>query len=220
MSRRKQEGATMTLRQDGAASYERQGNDKDALIDRALMVGFGGNDFDPANADVYNPRDHQRVPKAGAWAIITRQLPPIENRINEQVRVARIFYVEHVGNADDFGFAPNGSYKVKCRSPWGDVCLWPYEYSVMDPAKIVALWQSGDIVFHPTSTTEAAFNAIVFYARSRGIALADAMVMAVGTLVGPVGWFEPATAELAEDAEALERHVHRWPAFPPRESGS
>jgi hypothetical protein len=40
--------------------------------------------------------------------------------------------------------------------------------------------------------------------------LADAMVMALGTIKGPVGWFEPSTRELRRECEAMEARVHRW----------
>lgn len=161
--------------------------------------------------DIYYPREHQRLPKTGSWAMITRQLPPIEGRIDEHIRVGRIFYLEHVKHADDSGFSPNGTYKVQLHSPWGSVCLWPYEYSTIPVSDVVELWASGEIVFNPLRIDGARLSEIAFYARSRGIGLADAAVMALGTLEGNVGWFEP-REDLAEACEAMERRVHHpWP---------
>lgn len=183
-------------------SYERQGHEKDLLVTRYAMFG------DTANTLVHDPGEKQRVPKGGAWVMITRQLPAMEKAMDKHIKVARMFYVEHDGEADEFGFLPDGSYKVVCRSPWGDVKLWPYEYSTIDTPALMDLWQSKEIIFHPLNVQLARFNDIVFYARSRGIGLSDAMVMALGTLKGPVGWFEP-TKKLAREAEAMERSAHR-----------
>jgi hypothetical protein len=99
---------------------------------------------DPANMEVYAPREQQRVPAGGSWAMITRKLPAIEGRADEHIRVGRIFYVEHLTHADGAGFLPDGKYKVMLHSPWGDVCLWPYEYSVFPVADVVSLWAAGE----------------------------------------------------------------------------
>lgn len=185
-------------------TYELSDDAKQDMID--VVTCWNG--ADSANALVYDPTGKQRIGKSGAWAMITRQIGPLERNLHEHLRVARIFFVEHVGGADDYGFMPDGSYKVLCRSPWGDVVLWPYEYSTIDPTTVVQLWTAGEIRFHPTAIDNARMNEITFYARSRGIGLADAAVMALGTLTGPVGWFEP-REDLAAEAEAMERHVRR-----------
>lgn len=191
------------------------------LSDRAKSIltrsPFGW--MDPANREVFDPAPSSRVPETGAWALITRQLPAIERGIDQHVRVGRVFYVERADRAgtDAAGFSRDGRYKVRCRSPWGEVHLWPYEYATIDVPELLAMWAEGELRFHPTDIEPARLSEVTFYARSRGIGIADAMVMALGTLAGPVGWFEPASAELAEECEALERRVHatrfeRWPA--------
>lgn len=162
---------------------------------------------DPANLEVYDPRASQRLPPEGAWSMITRELPPLEGRLDEQLRVGRIFFLERLENADASGFLPGGLYKVRCRSPWGDLCLWPYEYAVLGATTVIELWSAEEIVFHPTNIDQARFSDIAFYARSRGIGLGEAAVMALGTLAGPVGWFEP-RADLAGACESTARSVH------------
>ncbi len=186
---------------DGKVSYELTNHEKE------IKLGYPWGSHE--DTFVFNPAPKQRVPKGGAWVMIVRQLPGIERGIDRHIRVCRFFWVEHQSNADSFGFMPDGNYKVICRSPWGDVHLWPYEYSVMQPQELLDLWQTGDLKFHPTNVQLARFNDIVFYARQRGIGLADAMVLALGTIKGPVGWFEPATERLRKDAEAMERRAHR-----------
>jgi len=171
---------------------------------------------DPANHEIYDPRPQSRIPAAGSWALITRQLPPIEGRIDQHVRVGRVFYVERLDATDEAGFRADGTYKVRLCLPWGEVQLWPYEYSVIEIPSLLAMWTDGELTFHPLNVEPARLSEVTFYARSRGIALADAMVMALGTIAGPVGWFEPASAELAAKCEAMERGVHatrfeRWP---------
>lgn len=184
------------------ATFERTDDEKDFLCDRISRFA------DQANGEVYNPGPKQRIPKGGAWAMITRKLPGIEGSIDQHIRVARFFFLEHCGEADQFGFLPDGRYMALCNSSWGTVRLWPYEYSVVPVPSILEMWQDGEIIFHPVNVQLARFNDIVFYARSRGILLADAMVLALGTLKGPVGWFEP-RPDLAKEAEDMEEGVHR-----------
>jgi hypothetical protein len=185
--------------------FRLQGEELEVEIERSTC--WPGTD--PANADVWSPKAGQLVPKEGAWVMITRRLPPMEARMDEKVRVARFFFARHFSDADQEGFRPSGMYTVQLCTEWGDVTLMPYEYSVIEPEKIIAMWQGVELTFHPWKIELARFNSIVFYARSRGIGIADAMVMALGTIKGEVGWFEP-TPELAEEAEAMEERVHRW----------
>jgi hypothetical protein len=164
---------------------------------------------DPANMDVYDPRESQRIPKEGAWAMIVRKLPGLEGAVDQHIRVARCFFLEHEGDADDAGFTPSGMYRVNLNSPWGTVKLYPYEYAKIEVETLLTLWQQGELVFHPTNMEPGRLNDQVFYARSRGIGLADAMVMALGTVKGNIGWFEPAL-DLAAACEEMEDRVHRW----------
>jgi hypothetical protein len=177
---------------------------------------FRGWHMDRGNILVYDPEPKQIIPKSGAWIMITRQLPPIEGGLDKKVRVGRIFYAWHHEDADEKGFRPTGLYMVRMVAPAEggesarELSLYPYEYSALPIESILTMWTAGEIKFHPRNIDLAQLNAVVFYARSRGIALADAMVMALGTLNGDVGWFEPSTDELALDLEEMEQRVNRW----------
>lgn len=162
---------------------------------------------EPANRLVYDPDASQRI-RNGSWVMITRRLPPIEGQIDKHIRVGRLFFAEHMPNADEFGFLPDGTYKIKCNSPWGTVCLWPYEYSAVSIESLLDMWTEGDLTFHPVNLDQVKFNEVAFYARSRGISLGDAAVMALGTLSGAVGWFEPSSTELAQACEAMAARVN------------
>jgi hypothetical protein len=172
-------------------SYELSEEEKDEKDE--VNAQFGASNA--WNRAMYDPAENQRVPKTGAWAIIMQALPAIEGGVDREVRPGRVFFLEQSDGADAQGFLSNGSYKVVLHSPWGDVWLWPHEYRVLPTATILALWATRDLTFHPTRIDSARMNEITFYARSRGIALADAAVMALGTIEGPIGWFE-ATAEV------------------------
>lgn len=163
---------------------------------------------DPAGAAVYRPGEDQTIAAAGAWVVIIRALPAIEGNIDEHIRVGRIFWVEREPGSDANGFSSNGTFKVRCRSPWGELSLWPYEYSIVEREKILALWQSGEMLFRPLNIDIARLNDVTFYARSRGIPLGVAAVMALGTFDGPVGWFEP-RPDLASAAEELSGSLSR-----------
>lgn len=179
-------------------SYEL--SDEEAWDQSGLGMGFA---IHPANLDVYKPHDNERIPPAGAWIIIKRHLPALEGGIDEHVRPGRCFWAERDGSADPHGFTQNGTYKVWLRGlPWGDCALWPYEYATIPTAEILGAWQDGSLVFNPLRIDLARLNEITFYARSRGIGLAAAAVMALGSVEGAVGYFEPAPA-LAEETEQL-----------------
>lgn len=165
---------------------------------------------DPANLEVYDPGQKQLIPEAGAWGLITRKLPALEGRVDENIRVGRIFYLKRQPNADAKGFIKGGVYKALLCSPWGELHLMPYEYSTIEPLALTEMWAAGELIFHPLRIDDARFQEIAFYARSRGIGLADAAVMALGTMTGNVGWFEP-RPDLAEQCENLERSVNSFP---------
>lgn len=183
-------------------SYELTEEAKEAR-DQSFMLGV-----DPANRMVYDP-GKSKIPQDGAWVMITRQLPPMEHRLNKKVRVGRIFWVGQHEESDDFGFLFNGTYKVFCQTEWGSLWLWPYEYSPIEVESILIMWQADEIVFHPVNMELGRLNDIIYYARAKGISLQDATVMALGTIKGPVGWFEP-KPELATRCESMEARVHRW----------
>lgn len=160
----------------------------EARHERAYAACIFGN---PLNGDVYDPHENQMLPETGAWVMIRRQLPPIERGVDKQVTIGRVFWSERLADSDEEGFRPDGTYKVRCLSPFGELCLWPYEYVTMDPKFLISAWQEGAIKFHPTGIAESQFNDQVFYCMSRGISRADAVVMSLGTMTGPIGWFEP-----------------------------
>lgn len=181
----------------------------DEAIEGRDARGFGFR-TDPADRESYDAPKAKIIPKEGAWVIITRQLPPLEGELDKTVLVGRIFYALHHEDSDEQGFRPSGLYLLRLNSPENrDLYVFPYEYSVMDVATILKCWQDGEMDFHPRNVDLATMNNIVFYARARGISMADAMVMALGTLKGDVGWFEP-KAGLAKAMEAMEERVHRW----------
>lgn len=188
----------MRLTADGKPTYERQSDD-----DFTPYLGWN-----PASLEMIHPPQSKRIPKDGAWAMIVRALPPVERQMDRKVRVGMVFYIQHQDNTDEFGFTPDGYYKVLCRTPWGDPMLWPYEYSPIKPETLLELWDGKEMVFHPIAEN-IRFTDALFYIRSRGIALADAMVMALGSFKGPVGYFEP-TPELQGACERMAGRVHKW----------
>lgn len=163
---------------------------------------------DPASLLMYDPPANNQVGKDGAWVMITRRLPAIVGGIDLHMRVGRVFFAVRDPSSDDEGFAPNGTYKVLVNSPWGDVYLWPHEYGVMPSEDVLECWTTGDLQFHPTGIDAARVNEVTFYARSRGLPLSIAAVMALGSVHTNIGWFEP-PAELAEACERWEREAHR-----------
>lgn len=175
-------------------SYELTADQKDAYADYIAKRG--------EDVEVVNPRADQRIPNSGAWVMITRPLPPMERDAHRHVRPGRVFYAQHEGGTDEAGFAPTGRYKVRLTTPVGDVSVWPYEYHVVPTTRLLDLLQHGALAFRPFDVSPAQLNDTVFYCRSRGIGLGDALAIALGTLAAPVGWLEPA-ADLATDIEAL-----------------
>lgn len=142
----------------------------------------------PLEADIYDPPEDRRIPSDGAWVLLLR--PPMALPKRFRFQRGQIFFATQEDGSDEFGFLASGDYKIRITTPWGQCCLWPYEYSVMDPTLIMPLITEGELEFIPL-TKNPVLNDQVFYLRSRGIPLKDAMVMALGTLKSAVGWFRP-----------------------------
>lgn len=184
-------------------SFERLAEEKEALESSPFA-------YDPRDCEVYDPPEKKRITKEGGWAMILMAIPVQAGEgIKENVRPGRIFYIEHDEGADEYGFGPSGRYKVITKTPWGTVWMWPYEYSVMTPELMISLWQAEEIIFNPTNMEIGRFNDVVHYVRSRGVGVADAMVMALGTLKGNVGWFSPAE-HLVQACEEMVDRFNNW----------
>lgn len=163
----------------------------------------------PDNYLVYDPQKQHRIPEQGAWVMIVHALPAIERDIGADVRVGRFFYAIRSGdNTDSEGFSPNGTYKALLQTQWGDVWVWPYEYAMVPTDDILAMWQSGELIFYPTDVSNAELNDQVFYARSRGIPLAQAAAMALGSVEANIGWFEP-RVDLVTELEELSAYTRK-----------
>ncbi len=208
----------------GPDTYELSDEAKDAEAD--VDARHQGN---PANRFMYDPQSQHRIPEVGAWVMIVQSLPPIERGIDKHILVGRMFYaMRSSNNTDKEGFDANGTYRARLQTEWGDVWIWPYEYAKIETDALLAMWQSGELEFHPVDISLAELNEQVFYARSRGMGLAQAAAMALGSIEANIGWFAPredlvpaltalsqyATAEMgrvtntnhARRAAARERH--------------
>jgi hypothetical protein len=185
MSRRSREVRFLTTEPNvGAATYEMDENEKEALMKRLATIGGVNVHLD---AEIYNPPESKRFSKKGAWVMLLR-IPNVE--IKRRLCRAMIFYARHDAGTDQFGFNQRGLYKVKITTPWSDLWLWPYEYSVMEPTRVIELYQEGDLIFHPKKEGLNFTDALV-YVMSRGIPMEQAIPMVLGSFEGDVGWFEP-----------------------------
>jgi hypothetical protein len=148
------------------------------------------------NREVYNPSASKRFKRPGTWVMLLRVPPvglPIRDKSIHATKVMSrglMFWARHDEGTDEFGFNAKGLYKVVTTTPWGEVHLWPYEYSVMDPVAITKMYQAGELIFHPM-TKRPTFTDELFYVMSRGVPVEEAMPMVLGGMVGPIGWFEP-----------------------------
>ena len=139
----------------------------------------------------WTPPENRIVAKTGSWGVMTTEALPVVSPFSEEITIGRVFFLQHQPGADNKGFNPDGTYSVVCRSPWGDVVLWPWEYCVLKTETITELWSAGHLVFNAMqAAAEASVSDRMFYCMSRGIPRADAMVMALGDVTKPVGWFE------------------------------
>lgn len=186
----------------GADTYELADETKEGQAD--INAQYNGN---PANRFSYDPQPQHRIPEVGAWVMILRPLPAIERNIDRHIRVGRMFYATRSSNnTDKEGFDPSGTYRARLQTEWGDVWVWPYEYAKIETDAILAMWQSGELEFHPTDVSLAELNEQVFYARSRGMGLAQAAAMALGSVEANIGWFEP-RGDLVPELEDWSRYA-------------
>lgn len=185
---------------DGVATYELLPEEKERRGRYGLYA------VHPMEEEVYDPPPEKRISAQGAWVLLLR-LPNIP--IQEHLSRGQLFYAKQQEGADPAGFNARGDYKVMIRTPWGECGLWPYEYSVPSLEKILGWFEAKELVFHPFQG-EPRFNDALFYLRSRGIGLEEALPMALGTFEEPVGWFEP-PAELRETIEDVFGREESWP---------
>ena len=148
--------------------------------------------------EIFDPSQKKRIPKAGAWVMLLR-IPNIQ--IQKNLCRGQIFFAKQAETAaDSIGFDTRGMYKIQIFTPWGECCLWPYEYSVPKLDDVLSLWDSKELIFHPFQG-EPRMTDVLSYIRSRGIGLAQALPMALGSFTEPVGWFDVAE-EIRESIEA------------------
>ncbi len=165
------------------------------------------------NELTWDPTDKQRIPREGAWVMILRP-PYVTSRA--RLKMGEIYYAKHLAQADQYGFLPHGRYQVQIETVrGGTIILEAYEYSRFTVPEVLNLWQKKEIVFHPTNIQLSRFNDIVHYARSRGIGLEDAMVMALGSIQENVGWFEPTPQMARLIKKVFPREVVQQIGMPP-----
>lgn len=193
----------------GADTYELTDYIKDQQADIDAKWGCH-----PDNRFTYDPQPQHRIPEVGAWVMILRSLPPMERRIDQHICVGRMFYAMRSGSDTDMdkeGFASDGTYRALLQTEWGDVWVWPHEYAKIETDAILAMWQSGEMEFHPTNVSVTELNEQVFYARSRGMGLAQSAAMALGSVEANIGWFEP--------REDLVPELESWSEYATNEMG-
>src|SRR5438309_8471411 len=156
-------------------------------IYRGIDMAFGSNSL---NDLMYDPPEDRRIPKTGAWVMVVRPLPGIENGMDQKVRPGMVFWAEHQSGADEEGFSKSGYYKVTLHTPWGDVDLWPYEYATCDFSIVSQLFQDRELVFHAAKMADSAFSDALFYLLTRGLGPEEAIPLVLGTIEGNVGYFE------------------------------
>lgn len=181
----------------------------DETIDAMEGMGFMLGAVHPGNREVYDPGERKMLPETGAWIMVIRGLPAIEGGVDEHVRPGRFFFAERDPSGDSEGFGSDGTYKIVVHSPWGDVNLFPHEYARVETEFVLGCWQSGEVEFHPLHIEAARLNEVTFYARSRGVSLAMAAAMALGSLSANIGWFEP-VGDLAKEAEEMATDSARY----------
>lgn len=126
-------------------TYELEDRQKAGRFDRWI---------NPLERFVVDPPEQTRLPEDGAWVLVIRELPPLQEGVDGKVRPGTVFWATRQPGCDAFGFSRHGTYKALARTPWGAVGLWPYEYSMVDPAKVLAFWDRKELVFHPTDGRE------------------------------------------------------------------
>jgi hypothetical protein len=175
---------------DGKLSWSHDDEMREILIERDLLYGAH-----MANGELYDPPMEKRIPKEGAWVMITR--PP---RLDRKFRfeMGQVFYATRWEGSDDEGFVKGGYYKILATTPWGQCGLLPYEYFVPKVEFVIECYQKGELLFHAMTETPRLTDAL-FYCRSRGIGVLEAMPMVLGSFQAPVGWFEM-TPELVKEA--------------------
>jgi len=167
-------------------------SEEDKNIEKNLIIQtmhMGKQPFHPGNFEMFDPDAGKTIPKKGAYVMILRPLPiapPFD-----KITPGMVFWAKHPQGTDSRGFDAKGYYKVELFTPWGTPHVWPYEYSPIQGSRLVALYDAGELLFHPQHIELASLEMRLYYLMSRGISKEQALLLMLGKLNKNIGWWEP-----------------------------
>lgn len=170
--------------------------------------------FDPRNHERFNPAiegtDEQllaaRIPQFWGQPMMELEcfFPPATKLIDEEGAWVTILHPPHMPMQTAFGESywavpyrdsvdgwREHKFSITIHTPNGEARLWPYEYCCLEISTILDAWSEEHFIFHPFAIIDdpIIMTERVFYAQSRGIRKADAVVMALSDIKQAVGWF-------------------------------
>lgn len=186
---------------DNKLTFEMSEADKN--IEKSLLIEtfrMGPYPLHHGNFEMFDPDASKIIPRKGAYVMILRPLPiaaPFD-----KIKPGMVFWAKHPQGTDSRGFDAKGYYKVELFTPWGTPHVWPYEYSPIQASRLVALYDAGELLFHPQNIELASLEMRVYYLMSRGITKEQALLLMLGKLNRNIGWWEP--------REDLKERIAGW----------
>lgn len=173
--------------------------DKDEVMSKISV--FGDPNYPFARIDEFHDYfpGNNEVPKGGSWIMVTkdpgtRYIPP----------PLSIWFA----TAWPMFSGRHQIHRVKILTPKGELGLFPHEYSrVENPEKYYEFIGDGMTVkFFGGAGTKGVPADALFYLRSRGVSLKDAMIMLIGSIKAHgVLWLET-------DENVIKTFGYEWPA--------
>lgn len=147
----------------------------------------------------YFPGERE-LPPEGAWIWVIR---PPHTPIELQFGGWYFAKPYKDGNKTAHGWREM-KYSVTVHAPEGEVRLWPYEYAKPPLEELIEGWSDGWYEFHMfDEDMQPEITERLFYVMSRGIPLQEALPMALGEVLAPVGWFEMKEENNAVSSNAI-----------------
>lgn len=138
----------------------------------------------------YDPLDSQVISESGAYVTFVGSTQAVEGA-HGTLRPGETYFANWAPDTQE-GWTRYGQFLVTIQTERGPAWLFPDEYVVLAPLHLWYLVQDETLRFTPNQGIgQMEFGERVFYVRSRGIRLEDAVLMCLGDIKTDIGYFTP-----------------------------
>lgn len=138
----------------------------------------------------YSPLDSQVIDESGGYVTFVGSMQSVEGA-HRTLRPGETYFANWAPDTKE-GWTRYGQFLVTIQTERGPAWLFPDEYVVLAPDHLWYLVQDETLRFTPNQGIgRMEFGERVFYVRSRGVRLEDAILMCLGDIKADIGYFTP-----------------------------